>query len=125
MEGSNEALQDTLGGNAIQAAYESNLDVSPDTAAERVVSSSVQNFPVFQELHPDLTQDEVLTAFVDMISESVETVSAEAKEVLNSLNALQSEDNASMIDETLALVHEKLQLFVDGLNTPETDPITE
>ena len=30
-----------------------------------------------------------------------------------------------MIDETLALVHEKLQLFVDGLNTPETDPITE
>jgi len=120
LQGINDALQDTLGDNAIQAAYDANMDVSSESTAERIVSSSMQNFPVFQEQHPDLTPDEALTMFVDIVNEGIEAGFAEAKDVLSSLNVLEGADNASMIDETLASVHEKLQLFVDSFNVQET-----
>jgi len=120
LQGINDALQDTLGDNAIQAAYDANMDVSSESTAERIVSSSMQNFPVFQEQQPDLTPDEALTMFVAIVNEGIEAGFAEAKNVLSGLNVLEGADNASMIDETLASVHEKLQLFVDSFNVQET-----
>lgn len=122
LEGINDALQNTLGDNAIQSAYDANMDTSPDSTAERIVSSSMQNFPVFQEQHPDLTQDEALTAFVNIVSEGINAGFAEAEDILSSLNALQGTDNTKLIQETLTLVHEKLNAFVDGFNATETMP---
>jgi hypothetical protein len=44
LEGINEALSATLGGNAIQNAYDSGLDVSPGATADRIVSLSTAFF---------------------------------------------------------------------------------
>lgn len=98
VEGINEALYETFGDNAIQAAYDANIDISPDTTAERIVSSSTSVFPVFLEQHPGLTQDEALTAFADIISTGVNAGFSEAKDVLTGLNALQSGDTAQTMD---------------------------
>jgi len=40
IEGINDALKETLGDNAIQNAYDSGLDISPEATAERIVSLS-------------------------------------------------------------------------------------
>ena len=44
LEGINDALKDTFGDNAIQEAYDSGLDVSPEATAERIVSLSTAFF---------------------------------------------------------------------------------
>jgi len=121
LEGINDALHETFGDNAIQAAYEANIDVSPDTTAERIVSLSKSVFPEFLEQHPELAQGEALTAFTDIFITGVNTGFSEAKDVLTSLNALQGGETEQNIDETLALIQEKLQLFINSFSYPETN----
>ncbi len=121
LEGINEALRGTLGDNAIQTAVDSGVDVSPEATAERIVSISTGLFDSFQEQHPELSQDEALTAFVDIVKSGIDTGFSEARDVLTSLNALGNGDVAGNIDETYTLVQEKLQSFVESFNNQETD----
>jgi len=111
LEGINEALRENFGDNAIQEAYDSGLDVTPEATAERIVSLSTGFFPSFQDQHPELNHDEALTAFVDVISGGIDTGFSEARNILTSLNVLQNGDIAKNIDETYSLVQEKLQDF--------------
>ncbi|MCP5246374.1 MAG: DUF5610 domain-containing protein [Burkholderiales bacterium] len=120
LEGINDALHKSFGDNAIQTAYAANIDVSPESTAERIVSSSTSIFPAFQEQHPELTQDEALTAFTTLINIGVNEGFSEARDILASLNALQSGETQQNIDETLALIQEKLQSFIDNFSNPET-----
>ena len=121
LEGINDALHESFGDDAIQVAYEANIDVSPESTAERIVSSSTNIFPAFLEQHPELTQDEALNAFTELISIGINEGFSEARDILAGLNALQSVDTQQDIDETLALVQEKLQLFIDNFSSPEQE----
>ncbi|MEW5008245.1 MAG: DUF5610 domain-containing protein [Cycloclasticus sp.] len=114
LEGINDALKASLGDNAIQSAYDSGLDVSPEATAERIVSLSTAFLPQYQQQHPELTEDEARVAFTDIIRGGVETGFAEARDVLTGLDVLNG-DIASNVDTTYDLVQEKLNAFAEGV----------
>ncbi len=115
LDGINDALQASLGENAIQNAYDAGLDVSPEATATRIVSLSTSFFSQYQEQHPELGQEEAVAAFVDIIRGGVETGFSEARDILSSLSVLKGEI-ANNVDETYGLVQEKLAEFVSSFN---------
>ncbi|MDH5552602.1 MAG: DUF5610 domain-containing protein [Nitrosomonas sp.] len=122
LEGINEALHETLGENTIQATQESNIDITPNVTAERIASLSTEIFPAFQEQHPELPQNEALNTFVSIINEGLNAGITEARDILTNMNALQTGDNAKIIDDIYALTQEKLQSFIDNFNNSDTTP---
>ena len=116
----NTALEPELGANAIDAAAESGLDVSPEATAERIVNLSTAFFSAFQDSNPDESGDEVLTHFLDVIRSGIDQGFAEARNVLEGLAVLEG-TVASNIDLTYELVQEKLDTFQQNINdTQET-----
>jgi hypothetical protein len=113
IEGINDALKETLGDNAIQNAYDSGLDVSPEATAERIVSLSTAFFGSYQKQHPELSQEDALTKFTDLISGGINTGFGEARDILTALQVLEG-DIASNIDLTYDLVQEKLSSFIEN-----------
>jgi hypothetical protein len=113
IEGINDALKETLGDNAIQNAYDSGLDVSPEATAERIVSLSTAFFGSYQKQHPELSQEDALTKFTDLISGGINTGFGEARDILSALQVLEG-DIASNIDLTYDLVQEKLSSFIEN-----------
>ncbi|NOQ15625.1 MAG: hypothetical protein GQ581_01045 [Methyloprofundus sp.] len=113
LEGINEALKETMGDNAIQETYDSGLDVSPEATAGRIVSLSTAFFGKYQEMHPDMSQEEALTSFTEIISGGVDKGFAEAREILDGFGVLEG-DIASNIDKTYALVQDGLKSFVEN-----------
>lgn len=112
IEGINDALKETLGDNAIQSAYDSGLDFSPEATAERIVSLSTAFFGSYQQQHPELSQEQALTKFTDIISGGINTGFGEARDILSGLQVLEG-DIASNIDLTYDLVQQKLTSFIE------------
>ncbi len=120
LQGINEAL--SAGGveTTVEDAYESGIDFSPEATAERIVAFSSQFLISFREQHPEMAEEESLTAFVDIISGGIDQGFAEAKEILGGLKVLEG-DIATNIDKTYALVQEGLQSFVDSFSAKEQE----
>jgi hypothetical protein len=116
IEGVNEALEGTLGPNAIQNAYESGIDVSPEATAERIVSMSTAFFGAYQEGHSELKQAEALESFTAIISSGIDQGFKDAREILDGLQVLNG-DIATNIEKTYLLVQEGLQQFTSDFKT--------
>ena len=116
LEGINEALKETFGDNAIQAAYDSGLDVSPEATAQRIVSLSTAFFGAYQEQHSELDQDQALAAFTEIIRGGIDKGFAEARDILSGLNVLEGKI-ADDIDATYVLVQDGLTSFVKDYNS--------
>ena len=114
----NKALEADLGPNAIQQAYDSGLDVSPEATAERIVSMTTGFFSSYQEQHPEMDFETQVKSFTDLISGGIDQGFAEAREILDGLQVLEG-DIAANIDTTYDLVQEKLTAFMDALLNPE------
>jgi len=113
LEGINEALKETMGDNAIQKGYDAGLDVTPEATAGRIVSLSTAFFGKYQEMHSDMSQEEALTSFTDIISGGIDKGFAEARDILDGLGVLEG-DIATNIDKTYALVQDGLKSFVEN-----------
>ncbi len=113
IEGINEALAETHGENAIQTAYDSGLDVSPEATAERIVSLSTGFFEPYLEQHPEMDESEAREAFAEIIRGGIEQGFGEARDILSGLDVLEG-DIATNIDRTYELVMEGLAAFIDG-----------
>jgi len=122
LEGINDALKETLGDNAIQTAYDSGLDVSPDATAERIVSLSTAFFSSYQQQHPELSQEDAVSNFTALISGGIDQGFSEARDILSGLSVLEG-DIATNIDSTYDLVQEKLTAFIESFNA--SDPVVE
>jgi len=118
LEGINDALRASMGDNAIQNTYDSGLDVSPEATADRIVSLSTAFFGAYQKQHPELSEQEALIKFTEVISGGIDTGFSEAREILSGLSVLEG-DIATNIDSTYDLVQEKLAAFVDSFNQDE------
>jgi len=118
LQGINEALKAGGTDSSAEETYESGIDFSPEATAERIVSLSTQFFASYREQHPEMSEEESLTAFVDVIRGGIEQGFTEAKDILSSLNVLEG-DIASNIDKTYELVQEGLQSFVDSFGAAE------
>lgn len=108
----NQQLQPTLGENAIQNAYDNEVDVSPEATAERIVSGSTAFYQAFKEQNPDLTEEESLDEFINVISSGIDKGFDEAKGILESLKVLEG-DIETNIDATYDLVQDGLMTFKD------------
>ena len=127
LQGINEALQASGVENKVEETYESGVDFSPEATAERIVSFSTQFLGAFREQNPDMSEEESLTAFVDIISSGIDQGFDEAKEVLGGLKVLEGEVSET-IDKTYELVQSGIQAFVDALKAKdeqETETKTE
>jgi len=113
IEGINEALEPELGENAIQNAYDSGLDISPEATAERIVSLSTAFFGSYQEQHPELSDQEAATKFAEIIGGGIDTGFSEARDILDGLKVLEGEISSN-IDKTYDLVQTGLKSFVDS-----------
>ena len=120
LQGINEALKERGVESSVEDAYESGIDFSPEATAERIVSFSTQFFGAYREQHPEMGEEESLTAFVNIISGGIDQGFSEAKDILGSLKVLEG-DIASNIDKTYSLVQEGLQSFVESFSKKEED----
>jgi hypothetical protein len=112
LEGINEALEAEFGPNSIEASVNSELDVSPQATADRIVSQSTGFFAAFAEQNPDLTEQEALTKFTNIISSGIDKGFSEARDILEGLSVLQGEI-ADNIDQTYRLVQSGLSAFIE------------
>ncbi|WP_299795947.1 DUF5610 domain-containing protein [uncultured Shewanella sp.] len=116
IEAINEELAPTMGENAIQNAYDSGVDTSPEATAERIVSFATQFFPLHQEQNSDMNFDEQLSSFMDIIGGAIDQGFDEAKDILSSLQVLEGDIEAG-VEQTYALVQEGLAAFKDSFNS--------
>jgi hypothetical protein len=121
LQGINEALKGTEVETSIEEVYESGVDFSPEATAERIVSFSTQFFGSYRDQHPEMAEDEALSAFVDIISGGIDQGFGEAKDILSGLKVLEGEIGDT-IDKTYALVQEGLQSFVESFDKKEEEP---
>lgn len=118
LQGINEALKAGDVENTVEVAYDTGIDFSPEATAERIVSFSTQFLGSFREQHPEMNEEESLTAFVDIISGGIDQGFGEAKDILEGLKVLDGEI-ATNIDKTYELVQEGLQSFVNAFKKTE------
>ena len=120
LQGINEALKAGGVDSNVEEAYESGIDFSPEATAERIVAFSTQFLASYREQHPEMNEEQSLTAFVDIISGGIEQGFAEAKDILGALKVLGG-DIATNIDKTYELVQQGLQSFVDYFSEAEQE----
>ncbi|MBA6390170.1 DUF5610 domain-containing protein [Colwellia sp. BRX10-3] len=122
LQGINEALKEIGVEKSVEDAYESGIDFSPEATAERIVSFSTQFLSSYREQNPQMSEEESLTAFVDIISGGIDQGFSEAKDILGGLKVLEG-DVAGNIDKTYELVQSGLQAFVDALGAKKEDQV--
>ncbi len=120
LQGINEALKAGGVESSVEDAYESGIDFSPEATAERIVAFSTQFLGSYREQHPEMGEEESLTAFVDIISGGIEQGFGEAKDILGGLKVLEGEISTN-IDKTYELVQEGLQAFVDSFSESDQE----
>jgi len=120
LQGINEALQAGGAENNVEDVYESGIDFTPEATAERIVAFSTQFLSSYREQHPEMSEEESLTAFVDIVRGGIEQGFGEAKDILGGLNMLSGEI-ATNIDKTYELVQEGLQSFIDSFSTTQEE----
>ncbi|WP_286239534.1 DUF5610 domain-containing protein [Neptuniibacter halophilus] len=106
----NEVLAPDLGPQAIEAAYDAQLDVSPEATADRIVSLTTAMFSAYQTANPDLEGAALVDQFVDVIAGGIEQGFSEARTILDDMGVLEG-DIASNIDSTFDLVMQGLEKF--------------
>lgn len=120
----NKVLETDLGSSAIQKAYDSGLDVTPEATAERIVSLSANFFSSYQNQHPEMDYQTQVESFVGIISGGIDQGFAEARDILDGLNVLEG-DIAANIDTTYTMVQEKLVTLMDTLLNADQTPATD
>jgi len=110
IEGINKELETELGVNAIENAYESGLDVSPKATADRILNFSIGLFSLYQQQHPELSEQEQAEKFSEIIGGGIDTGFSEARDILNGLGVLEGEI-ADNIDKTYNIIQEGLAAF--------------
>jgi len=113
IEGINDVLKADFGDNAIQASYDSGLDVSPEATADRIVSMSTAFFSQYREQNTEMSDEEAAKNFAEIISGGIDQGFAEARDILTGLDVLQG-DIAANIESTYDLVQDGLSAFVDS-----------
>lgn len=115
IEAINEELAPAMGDNAIQTAYDNGVDTSPEATADRIVSFATQFFSVHQQQNSNMSLDEQLDSFMNIIGGAIDNGFKEARDILSGLKVLQG-DIADGVDKTYGLVQEGLQAFRDSFN---------
>lgn len=112
----NKELEPTLGKNAVQKAFDSGIDFSPEATAERIVSFATSFFPLYQQNHQDEgnSLEQQLDDFIDLVGGGVDKGFGEAKDILTGLDVFNGEveENAN---KTYDLIYEGFDTFKQNI----------
>ncbi|WP_065187626.1 DUF5610 domain-containing protein [Shewanella woodyi] len=115
IEAINEELAPSMGENALQTAYDNGVDTSPEATADRIVSFATNFFSLYQEQNSNMSFDEQLTSFMEIIGGAIDQGFDEAKDILNGLQVLEG-DIADGVEQTYSLVQDGLLAFKESFN---------
>jgi len=125
--GINEALQPTLGADAIQNAMKQ--DNTSEATAERIVSLSTGFYEAFLQQNPGKNEATALKDFMSTINRGFEQGYKEATDMLKGMNVFDGQ-LASDIEKTYALVKQGYADFeaaqnsrISGLDTTSSDAL--
>ncbi|RUO43964.1 hypothetical protein CWE15_01920 [Aliidiomarina taiwanensis] len=110
IEGINEVLEPTMGKNAAQKVFDSNVDTSPEATAERIVSFATNFYELYKEANPGETDEETLTSFINEIMSGVDRGFAEAKDLLTGLQVFKGQVESDA-NETYDLIKQGIEDF--------------
>ena len=111
----NEAVAPYLGEDAIARGLNSDIDVSPEATAERIVNRSTALFSRFENQNPDRDVESNRTDFADIIRGGITKGFDEAREILTGLGVLE-DGIESNVDLTFDLVMEGLSQWAAQQN---------
>ncbi|HNT35160.1 MAG TPA: DUF5610 domain-containing protein, partial [bacterium] len=72
------------------------LDTSPEATAQRIVDFATAFLGAYKEQHPELGDVEALEEFMELIRGAIDEGFAQAKDIIDSLNALTPELNQTI-----------------------------
>ncbi|GAB3247964.1 DUF5610 domain-containing protein [Chitinimonas naiadis] len=96
---------------------DSQIDVSPEATAKRILDMSTGFLELFKKQHPGEDEATVLKNFMDTIGSGIEQGFKEARGILDGLGVLKG-DIAGNIDKTWDLVQSGLKDFADKAGKP-------
>ncbi|HSG51067.1 MAG TPA: DUF5610 domain-containing protein, partial [Rheinheimera sp.] len=110
LEGINAELEPVMGENAAQKIYDSGIDTSPETTAERIVASATGFYSRYKELNADKSEEENLNNFLKIIGGGIDKGFDDAKDILKGLKVYEGELESG-VDKTYSLVMQGLDTF--------------
>ncbi|MCH8537438.1 MAG: DUF5610 domain-containing protein [Alkalimonas sp.] len=110
LEAINKELEPVFGENAAQKIYDSGIDVSPEATAERIVSFATKFYGRYEKMTPDMSDEERLDSFLNIIGGAIDQGFTEAKDILKGLNVYEGEIENS-VDQTYDFVLKGLAKF--------------
>lgn len=87
------------------------IDTSPDATANRIADFALGAFERWLNNHKGLAEDDARKQFADFIGGAIQQGISEARDILNSLNALSTDVNDN-IDTTWEVIQNRLNDFV-------------
>jgi hypothetical protein len=117
----NKELEPTLGKNAAQKAYDSDMDFSPEATAERIVGFATAFFPLYQQNHQGEGLEQQLDDFLDLVGGGAEKGFGEAKDILTGLDVFNGEveENANATYDLIVSGFDKFKQNVLDAADPE------
>lgn len=109
MDKINDLLHAELGEGGLESV--AHLDHSPEATADRILSLSTGFFEAFKQQHPGEDEQDLVTKFVDTISQGIDQGFREAREILEGLQVLEGKI-ATDIDLTYEYVQQGLDAFL-------------
>jgi hypothetical protein len=113
LENINAELKAEFGDDALQKAYDEGIDVSPEATADRIVKFGTAFFEQYRANHSELSDEEAMGQFVQLIGGGIDKGFSEAKEILKGLQVLEG-GIADNIDKTYELVQAGLKAFAEN-----------
>jgi len=121
----NKELEPTLGKNAAQKAFESDMDFSPEATAERIVSFATSFFPLYQQNHEgdESSLEQQLDDFIGLVGGGVDKGFGEAKDILTGLDVFNGEveENANTTYDLIYQGFDKFKQNVLDAQQQSTD----
>ena len=105
-------LEESIGKNAIQKAYDDGIDFSPEATSDRILSFPTSFFDSYRAKNSSMSDTEALDSYVGIIGKAIDKGFGEAREILSSLNVLNGSIKEN-VDKTYDLIQEGLGNFTE------------
>lgn len=109
----NELLKGRLPEGGIEALKPE--DVTPEATADRIVSQIASLFEPFAKQNPDLDPEELISRFISLAREGVDSGYGEAFDILENLGAFKVDGVQQGIEQTKILLEDKLSRLEESL----------
>ncbi|MGB0205735.1 MAG: hypothetical protein ACPF9K_11880 [Neptuniibacter sp.] len=109
----NQVFEEDLGGILLDNSMEPDLKSSVSSFSDRIVTVTTDLFETYFDLHPELSEQEALDQYMNMLYSSINMTVSDFKEMLDRLHQL-DEETSSALDEISDSIIEKGNEFIDS-----------